>query len=220
MKPLIGGEYVHPATAGRVEVLDYELRNGARTGAVVVRTHDRGAPPFLVLPTELRDETGRPLEPVPGAAAVQEPPERGGRHRPRRVEAAADPAAAGAPWKGTITEAIRKAEQLPGVTAFVSADWERQGRVRLETGDDLVRCIARVRELIAPEAAERRVYTVTPEGRIHNTVTGRDEYVAISPDVVKERPGLERAIEQAQPAAARRVRTPANDGPAVTPALY
>lgn len=172
------------------------------------------------------DDVGRPPAATPPAVAsandhvAGEKPTaptagRGAPSAPSNTPAEPQPAA----WTGTITEAIRRAQELPGVTAFVSADWERHSRPRVEQADDLVKNIDRVRDLIAPELANMRVYTVTPEGRVHNTVTGRDEYVALSPEVVKARPELERAVEKTHPTPPGRVQELAKSVPSITPDL-
>jgi hypothetical protein len=88
-------------------------------------------------------------------------------------------------FRGTITEAIKVAEERHGVKAFAAADWQEHGRLRSESPQELTHTIEHVRALIAPEAKAERVYAVREDGTIHNTVTGRDEYVPVPVEVAK-----------------------------------
>jgi hypothetical protein len=88
-------------------------------------------------------------------------------------------------FRGTITEAIKVAEERHGVKAFAAADWQEHGRLRSESPQELTHTIEHVRALIAPEAKAERVYSVRDDGTIHNTVTGRDEYVPVPVELAK-----------------------------------
>lgn len=97
-------------------------------------------------------------------------------------------------WRGSITEAIAEASRRPGVTGFVNADWEKASRVRVETPREIVDNIERVRALIAPEAAQQKVYTVREDGTVYNLATQRAEFVALSAETVAQRPQLGEAL--------------------------
>ena len=97
-------------------------------------------------------------------------------------------------WRGSITEAIAEASRRPGVTGFVNADWDKASRVRVESPREIVDNIERVRALIAPEAAQQKVYTVREDGTVYNLATQRAEFVALSAETVAQRPQLGEAL--------------------------
>jgi hypothetical protein len=103
---------------------------------------------------------------------------------PVRGQRNSEPAEPASGFRGTITEAIKEAEKR-GVVAFTLAERREDERPRIETPSDLARIVERVREHIAPEAKDVKAYTVREDGTIHNTITHRDEYAPVHPDVAR-----------------------------------
>jgi hypothetical protein len=99
-------------------------------------------------------------------------------------------------WRGTITEALQEVRGRHGDVAFASGDWQRHSRVRVYTARELTDTVERVRDLIEPEKNEVKAYTVKPDGTIHNVVTNRDEFVALSGQAFQVRPDLEARLER------------------------
>jgi hypothetical protein len=94
--------------------------------------------------------------------------------------APAKPAPVGDPrdLRGTAPEAIRESVQRHNVEAFASADWQSHGRLRMEDPRELASFMEAAQKASGGKA--ERVYTVGPQGQIHNTVTNRDEYVPVT----------------------------------------
>jgi cell filamentation protein len=76
----------------------------------------------------------------------------------------------------TLPEAIRaSAAAAPGPTAFASSEWDKQARIRVYSPDGLLGAIAKVH----PAESSGSIYAVAGDGSIHNTVTGRHEYLRL-----------------------------------------
>jgi cell filamentation protein len=116
-------------------------------------------------------------------------------------------------WRGTLAAAIRASEQAaPGPAAFVSGDWEKYSRIRVYTGGRLLE------SLKALDASGRTpaVYAVRDDGAVHNTVTGRDEYLRLDANRHDLAPRLQKAAdrhftthpESHAPTASRNLRDP------------
>jgi cell filamentation protein len=107
-------------------------------------------------------------------------------------------------WRGTFPEAVRESQRTAeGTVAFVGADWKKAARVRVSEPGDLVAIAAKVGEA-------GKVYSVKPDGAIHNTVAGRDEYLRVSAAVENYPEQLQKAVDKHF---AKARETPARGGP-------
>jgi cell filamentation protein len=114
------------------------------------------------------------------------------RYMGRAAEASAVRGSPGPEWKGTLPEALRASERAAAApVAFVSSDWKTHARVRVQSADQLVAIL----EKVGPETRSAAVYRVRDDGTIHNSATGRDEYLRVDANAARYPRALRQAVE-------------------------
>ncbi|OFX21026.1 MAG: hypothetical protein A2V77_03505 [Anaeromyxobacter sp. RBG_16_69_14] len=108
------------------------------------------------------------------------------RDRVGQPKAQADPVA----WRGTLAEVVTEAERRAGgPVGFVSGDWREHASVRVQSAASLS-AIAR------SGPAQPAAYALRDDDVIQNLVTGRDEYIVVTPGVARYPPPLREAVER------------------------
>jgi hypothetical protein len=102
-------------------------------------------------------------------------------------------------WRGTLVAALAESERTAAgrQVGFVAGDWAESSRVRISTSAQL---IERAQKWSPPgtPGADDPIYSVTPDGTVENTRTGRDVYRRVEPDHAGERypTALAAAVDQ------------------------
>jgi len=84
--------------------------------------------------------------------------------------------------RGTLADSIRAAKEVHGgEIAFVSSDWSSQSKIRIQTPERLENASKAVKTLHENGGLNSQAYALTNHGTIRNILTGKDEFIVLTP---------------------------------------